>query len=288
MLRVALGAVMKSENAGPWRRRSSSNAALATERLTDPADSAGTVPAMPVTAEAAIVFLVVVVPGFLAMSGYRAGRAVPEHPQGLVATARVFTTSTIIAVAAWRVGGQELYNDARRGTALTTHEGHTYLLAIGLLVAPPVIGYVLGQCVDVAARRALNARDNLCRAPGPDEKPERWGRRLRRGLLMAVSARLLHEGPTTWDRTWKQIRRTQPYVFVRVTTKSGQEIIGTVADASRIALSPQPRDLYLEQVWRPGADAKLYPTAFGLGAFVSGTEIEAVEWVSQQGAVSNG
>jgi hypothetical protein len=41
-------------------------------------------------------------------------------------------------------------------------------------------------------------------------------------LCAAAGHRLLHEGPTTWDRTWKQIRRTQPYVFTRITTKGGE------------------------------------------------------------------
>jgi hypothetical protein len=44
------------------------------------------------------------------------------------------------------------------------------------------------------------------------------------------------------------VRRTQPYVFTRITTKGGREIIGTVANRSRVAASPQPRDVYLEQV----------------------------------------
>jgi len=104
---------------------------------------------------------------------------------------------------------------------------------------------------------------------------------------MVLSARLLHDGPTTWDRTWKEIRRTEPYVFVRVTTKGGREIVGTVADDSRVAVSPQPRDLYIQQTFRQGAGGTFYPTAHGLGAFVAGSEIETVEWVSHRGDGTN-
>jgi hypothetical protein len=72
---------------------------------------------------------------------------------------------------------------------------------------------------------------------------------------------------------------------VQVTTKSGQVIVGTMADQSRIALSPQPRDLFIEQVLRRGEDGVFYPTAHGLGAFVAGPEIESVEWVSHRGLI---
>jgi hypothetical protein len=53
-------------------------------------------PVMPGTAQAALVFLVAVVPGFLAIGGYRLGRAVPDHPEGLAGTARVITVSAFV------------------------------------------------------------------------------------------------------------------------------------------------------------------------------------------------
>ena len=64
-------------------------------------------------------------------------------------------------------------------------------------------------------------------------------------------------------------------------TTGGREIIGLIADRSSVALSPQPRDLYLEEVLRQAEDGYYYPTAYGLGAFVAGSEIESVEWVSR-------
>jgi hypothetical protein len=240
---------------------------------------------VPETAQTLIVFVVVIVPGFLAMTGYRAGRAVPEHPEGLVTTARVIAVSVFISVIAWQLGGRELYEDARAGIALTSHEAHTYRVAVALLLIPPIAGFVLAQVVDAAASSVWNARDKLPPTPGADKPRERLLARLRRWALMSLSTRLLHEGPTTWDRTWKQIRRTQPYVFARITTKGGREIVGAVADGSRVAASPQPRDIYVEQVLRQDEDGKLRPTAFGLGAFVAGSEIETVEWVSQEGAI---
>lgn len=63
--------------------------------------------------------------------------------------------------------------------------------------------------------------------------------------------------------------------------------MGTVAADSRIALSPQPRDLYIQQTLRQAQNGNFYPTAFGLGAFVAGSEIETLEWVSSEGIVTN-
>jgi len=234
---------------------------------------------MPTTAQAAIVFLVIVLPGFLGQSGYRAGRAVPEHPQGLVAVARVIAVSTVIVLLAWKIGGRTVYDYAREGTALTLHEAYTWRFAVMLTVVPALLGYIAGQMVDACARVLGSAIDRL--PPLPDTTTERLGRRAQRRLLKALSGRLLHEGPTTWDRTWRRLRRTEPYAYARIMTMGGREIIGLVADGSRVALSPQPRDLYLEEVLCQAEDGKYYPTAYGLGAFVAGDEIESVEWVSR-------
>jgi Family of unknown function (DUF6338) len=76
----------------------------------------------------------------------------------------------------------------------------------------------------------------------------------RLGLRRAVGkvrARLPLDGPSTWDRIWKTLKRDEPFVYIRAITKSGQTVLGTVGRGSWAALSPQPRDLYIEQVLRP-------------------------------------
>jgi hypothetical protein len=233
---------------------------------------------MPSTAQAAIVFLVIVLPGFLAQSGYRAGRAVPEHQQGLVAVARVIAVSTVLILAAWKLGGRSVYDYAREGTALTLHNAYTWRFAVMLVLVPPLLGYIAGQAVDACARIIGDAIDGLPHSATSEKRP---GERVRRRLLKALSGRLLHEGPTIWDRTWRRLRRTEPYFYARIMTTGGREITGLVADGSRVALSPQPRDVYLEEVLRQAEDGNYYPTAYGLGAFIAGDEIESVEWVSR-------
>ena len=203
-----------------------------------------------------------------------------------MATARVITVSAFITVLAWRLGGRALYEHVRAGTALTSYEDETYRFAIALLLAPGVAGFLLGQSVDAAADLAWKARNKLA-ARASEKRSEGSSRQLLHKAFTRSSNWLLRDGPTTWDRTWKHIRRTEPYAYVRVTTKGGREIVGTVSDDSRIALSPQPRDLYIHEILRPADDGTFYPTKFGLGAFVAGSEIETVEWVSHKGVVND-
>jgi hypothetical protein len=225
---------------------------------------------MPSSGQAVLVFVIGVVPGFIALSGYRFGRAVPAPAEGLVAVAQVITLSLVIALVAWPLGGKVVYAHATAGTALTTHQDATFRLAVGILAGAGIVGFAAGQLIDHAAdhvRSALARND----APG-----------MRRTILEAVGVRLLTDGPTTWDRSWREIRRHAAkhagYVYIEVKTKSGNTIVGAIGSASRVALSPQPRDMYIEQVLRPGSDGVLRPTMDGLGMFVVGSEVESVEW----------
>jgi Family of unknown function (DUF6338) len=243
---------------------------------------------MPGSAEAAIVFLVVVVPGFVYLGGYRLGRAVPEHREGIATVAKVITISAVIAAIAWKLGGRDLYDDVRADTALTSDEGDTWRFVVAILAIPGIIGFLAGEFVDEAARRVGIAQDRRRDVEDSDETASTSGpaSRIKRKVLGVLSARLLHEGPTTWDRTWRHLRRTEPYVFVRVTTKSGQELIGAMSNRSRVALTPQPRDIYINEIHRRADDGNYYPTAYGLGAFVSGADIESIEWVSHEGLIT--
>jgi hypothetical protein len=231
------------------------------------------------------VFLVLFVPGFLYMGGYRLGRAVPEQRDGIGTVAKVIAISAAIAVIAWRLGGHDLYDDARARTALTSDEGDTWRFAVAMLIIPGLVGFLAGELVDEAARRIGQAQDRrlVVAAGEPQPTALTYLTRAKHKALDVLSARLLREGPTTWDRTWRHVRRTEDYVYVRVVTKGGREIIGTMTDRSRIALSPHPRDIYIEQVLRQADDGNYYPTAYGLGSFVAGSEIESVEWVSPEG-----
>lgn len=197
--------------------------------------------------------------------------------------AKVIAISGVVAVFAWKLGGHEVYDNAVAGTALTEDENTTWQFFIALLVIPGVLGFVAGEIVDQAARRISDAQERRRPSGSEAEPPNGLATRTWNGMLETISARLLPDGPTTWDRTWRHLQRTQAYVYVRVTTKNGREIVGTIADRSRIALSPQARDLYIEQALLPTPDGRYYPTTHGLGAFVSGSELESVEWVSAEG-----
>jgi hypothetical protein len=212
----------------------------------------------------------------LALRGYHRGRPSRELEQGFAGIGRALTLSAFVVVVAWKLGGEGLYEHAQAGTALTTHADDTWRFALGLLLIPPLVGYLAGEAVDFAARRGAVLRE---RAQSWDSR----GARVLAPLIVRTTQRMLAEGPTTWDRTWSDIRRREPLVYARITTKGGREIVGTVARESRIAVSPQPRDLFIEEVLRhPAAgDESLFPTRFGRGMFIQGSEIESVEFLSK-------
>jgi hypothetical protein len=218
-----------------------------------------------------LVFVLAIVPGFVALTGYRFGRAVPAPADGLVAIAQVITLSLVLALAIWPLGGRTVYGYARSGTALTAHQADTYELALLMLIGAALVGAAAGHLVD---RAADLVRERLLQSSS--------GPRATR-VLEALSARLLTDGPSTWDRSWREIRRIAArrvgYVYVRIRTKSGNVIVGAVGRESRVALSPQPRDLYVEQVLRETPSGEYYPTVNGLGVLVAGDEIESIEWV---------
>jgi hypothetical protein len=128
---------------------------------------------MPSSAQAAIVFLVLVLPGYLARSGYRYGRAVPEHSDGLVLVTRVIALSVAVAVVAWPLGGREVYENARAGVALTSAESHTYRFVLELLLVPAV-GFAAGQAVDAAARWVAGRRARRSVDPGGGRSRVAW------------------------------------------------------------------------------------------------------------------
>lgn len=239
---------------------------------------------MPGSLEAALVFVVLVVPGYLAVSGYRLGRASTPHPEGLAGAARAVTASAIVVLVAWRVGGRSVYEHALAGTALRSDEDLTYRLALGVLLLPPVAGFLLGELTDLFAGRVTAS---LGRLEERDEQTLRRRDRALRWVLRKVRARVPLDGPSTWDRIWKTLKRDEAFVYVRVITKSGQSVMGTMGRASWAALSPQPRDLYIERVLRPvrspeGA-VEFAPTRAGRGMFIAGDQIELVEWISNEG-----
>jgi hypothetical protein len=233
--------------------------------------------------EAALVAVVLVVPGYLAIAGYGLGRASAPQPGGLAAAARAITASAVFVLVAWRVGGRSVYENARASTALAGEEGLTFRLAVAGLVIPPIVGFALGQTTDWVAGKvahALRELDEQEETLSAAEKGRRW-------LLETVRARMPFDGPTTWDRVWKTLQRDEPYLYVRVVTRDGQTVVGTIGRKSRAAVSPQPRDLYIEEVLRPvrnpRGEIEFAPTKAGKGMFVAGEQIAVVEWIGHGG-----
>lgn len=167
--------------------------------------------------EAALLFVVLVVPGYLAMGGYRLGRASPAHPEGLAAAARAVTVSVIVVMVVWKLGGRSVYDTTRTGTGLTSEESLTYRVGLETLVLPPSAGFLLGELIDFIATKAASMLSRL--EERDDEVLSRREVGLRWGLRK-IRARLPLDGPSTWDRIWKTLKRDEPFVHVRVMTNA--------------------------------------------------------------------
>lgn len=245
---------------------------------------------MPTSVQAAVVFSVIIVPGFLFVRGFGRGRPRVGPQQPLYVLTQAVVASLVLLAIAWWPGGRTVVRWVSDGTAITRHRDGTYAFFVALIVVPFPLGLLAGGAAEWLLTRVLNARDRLAAAQAADPKTHRLRRSGAAWLLQAIESRELLEGAATWDRTWRQLQRRAKYLYVRVRTTSGYEATGEVGDDSRVALSPQDHDLYIEQVYRPvdAADpgGRMVPVEGGLGIFISGPAIETLEFRGPAATIS--
>lgn len=232
-------------------------------------------------------FALLVVPGFLFVRGFFRGRSRADHEQTLYVLAEAVVASLLILAVTFPVGGDSVLARLDAGVPLSDHPTQTYWFLVALLLVPFPTGIVVGGALD-ALIAALSRRRSRLTATG--EAQRSWRGRLEAWLLRALEARELLRGASTWDRVWSDVNATEDYVWVRVKTKSGSDVTGRVGKRSRVALSPQPRDLFIEQVYRArdptAAYSDMLPVDGSRGIFVSGTDIESVEFRGHEASVA--
>jgi hypothetical protein len=232
--------------------------------------------------QAAVVFSAIIVPGFLFVGGFGRGRPRTGAQQPLYVLAQAVVASLLLLAIAWWLGGRTVVRWVNDGTAVSKHRDATYAFFLGLLLLPFPLGLLAGGVAEWLLTRVLNAHDRIARARAADPNAHRRVRACASWLLRAIETRELLEGAATWDRTWRQLQRRTKYLYVRVRTTSGYEVTGEVGDHSRVALSPQDHDLYIEQVYRPvdpqDPEGRMVPVEGGRGIFISGPAIEILEF----------
>jgi hypothetical protein len=109
-----------------------------------------------------------------------------------------------------------------------------------------------------------------------EEQAGTWSRREQ--AIALIDKIGLFGGPTVWDAIWAPFlsRRT----YVRIRTKTGQEIVGAFESGSWVGLSPEPRQLFLSTLYReePPGSHKWKSVDRTKGVFIDASEIESIEF----------
>jgi hypothetical protein len=201
---------------------------------------------MPDSLEAAIVFALLIVPGYAFLSGYRLGREKAGPVRDLYAVAEAVVVSVILLAIAWfRVSDLLTWID---DDTLDAHKGGALVLLLALILLPFAGGRVVAELFEWLADR-----------PGPE--------RLLRKL------KLIPEG-NAWQKAWAATRNG---ALVVIDLKDGGTLYGQVADGVRIDLPPGAPALYLPIAYRPlgaGDGAELVRMTHGV--YVHGEQIAAL------------
>jgi len=225
---------------------------------------------VPSTFQAALVFALLISPGFVLVQGYRRGRTYTVPDRDLYALAQAVVASLGWLAVVWLL--LLLFGDPilRWGLApqndslLERHRGELALLLLGIEFVPFVLGLAAGSTVNTL-QRSERARSLLG-----------WT-----GIF---------EPPTAWDQAWNEaasrakMSSPQQSIDVSVRLKGGGIVEGRYGSASRADLSPRPtHQLFLETAY--GLDDSETPaTLLGDGTiggvFIDASEIAAIYFKS--------
>jgi len=217
---------------------------------------------MPSTLEAALIFALLISPGYVLLQGYRRARSysVPDRDLYVLAQAIVASLAWIASVwivlsaAGDPVSGWGIVpeNDNR----LTAHQTTIALLVLGVELVPFAVGSLAGFVVN-ALQRAERAH-----------------------MLLGWTG--LFEPPTAWEHAWNEAAArlssdaAQQTVDVSVRLRSGGIVRGSYSGGSRVDFSPRPHhQIFLETAYGLD-DSELPPKLTGDGT-IGGVFIDASE-----------
>jgi hypothetical protein len=233
------------------------------------------------TIEALGVFLLAILPGFVGLRVY--GFAKPplrlRGALGELGATLLFSALAWTALYLWR--GQDLL------PVVLDKAGHPTRDRIDAFAELAGLGVLLGAALGVLVRAVdATARVSLVHWLQPEDQGPRRGRKgfLRRTwgafiarVLREIRARML---PTAaWDRLMTRLANRQRPVLLKVTTRSGSEVLGVFARAGYADWAVDGRGLLLDvEVVRDSA-GQLQPVPTSRGVFVPGDEIAVVSVV---------
>ena len=200
---------------------------------------------MPASVEAAIIFALLIVPGYSLLAGYRLGREGAGPSRDLYVIAEAIVASVLMLAISWfRVTDLLDWIDQ---DSLDEHTGGALVLLLGLIVVPFLIGRALAEIIDRVASRA-DLQRHLTRL------------------------RLIPEG-NAWQTAWARAREHGTLVVIDL-KDGGGTIYGQMTHEGSVDLPPNEPALYLPVAYRSDDEGKIVRMSHG--AYVHGATIAAL------------
>jgi Family of unknown function (DUF6338) len=206
---------------------------------------------MPATVDAALIFAVLVLPGYLLGKGIGHGRRADSPGPDLHVLAQAVFASLIWLFFTYWWAIDDLIRWVDDG-ALGDHSTFAGVWRSSVLVLAP---YFVGRALGMAVEQDLP--------------------------IVAPILRWLGIGApfgTPWDVAWDQVEDAQAPILVTVTFSDGRKLAGQFAEDSRASVSPQPPELYLEEAYETTDDGQI--VVYDQGAHIDGSKIVAIAFKS--------
>jgi hypothetical protein len=203
---------------------------------------------MPGSLEAALVFALLIVPGYQIVRGYAVARGADAPPKDLYVLAQTIVASLVWLVLTWVV-----VEDLLRWISDDAVGEHTLA---AYAIAPLVVGvpYAVGRIGGLVARRAAPRRD-----------------------LLGALLRAIGLGPreTAWELAWAPFAE-RPGGVVTLALDDGNTIAGQFGVRSFVAAPPATPAVYLERAYELRGDGSV--VTYAGGVYVDGSRIVAAKF----------
>jgi Family of unknown function (DUF6338) len=229
---------------------------------------------VPNSLEAAIVFTLVIAPGYLFVRGFSVGRTHVPPERDLYVLAEAIVASVVWLVVVYLVARGRLDDYGllpRDDKEIESNGTEVARLLLVVVIGPYFLGRILGWVTRMGLRRLEDAIEGVLSGL-PKGRSGPWKRlnALARAAAEALSETAALTPPTAWDRAWSRRERAK----VTVHLKEGSIIHGT---ASRVDRSPLPHQVFLSSGDGFDEDGNPMELAEGRsGVFLEAAEIRAV------------
>ncbi|HYP56293.1 MAG TPA: DUF6338 family protein [Solirubrobacterales bacterium] len=208
---------------------------------------------MPNSLDAALVFALLIVPGYQLVRGYAVASGADAPDRDLYVLAQAVVASLVWLALTW---------PAVRNLLIWVGEDALgdHLLCV-YLIAPLVVGlpYLVGSVGGSAVKKLAAPRG----AKGPT------------AVLRFLSAVGIVGRGTSWDRVWLGAIKAGRAVAT-VDLVNGKSIVGQFASNSFVAASPAAPAVFFERAYE--VDANGTTTTFAAGAFIDAAQIVAIKF----------